>query len=53
MYMTLLVGIKFIVRQIMTAPDVVEEKPTRTKIIQSILCGVLVGFICGFGCAGG
>ena len=53
MYMTLLVGIKFIVRAIMTAPDVVEEKPTRTKIIQSILCGVLVGFICGFVGAGG
>ena len=53
MYMTLLVGIKFIVRPIMTAPDVVEEKPTRTKIIQSILCGVLVGFICGFVGAGG
>ena len=53
MYMTLLVGIKFIVRPIMTAPDVVEEKPTRTKMIQSILCGVLVGFICGFVGAGG
>ena len=53
MYMTLLVGIKFIVRPIMTAPDVVEEKSTRTKIIQSILCGVLVGFICGFVGAGG
>ena len=53
MYMTLLVGLKFIVRPIMTAPDVVEEKPTRTKIIQSILCGVLVGFICGFVGAGG
>lgn len=53
MYMTLLVGIKFIVRPIMTAPDVVEEKPTHTKIIQSILCGVLVGFICGFVGAGG
>ena len=53
MYMTLLVGIKFIVRPIMTAPDVVEEKSTRTKIMQSILCGVLVGFICGFVGAGG
>lgn len=53
MYMTLLVGIKFIVRPIMTAPEVLEEKATRTKIIQSILCGVLVGFICGFVGAGG
>lgn len=53
MYMTLLVGIKFIVRTIMTAPDVVEEKPTRTKIIQSILCGIVIGLICGFVGAGG
>ena len=53
MYMTLLVGIKFIVRPIMTAPDVLEEKATRTKIIQSILCGIVIGLICGFVGAGG
>ena len=53
MYMTLLVGIKFIVRPIMTAPEVLEEKATRTKIIQSILCGIVIGLICGFVGAGG
>lgn len=53
MYMTFLVGIKFIVKPIMTTPEVVEEKSTRTKFIQSILCGIVVGFICGFVGAGG
>lgn len=52
-YMTFLVGIKFIAKPIMTTPEMVEEKSTQTKIIQSILCGVLVGFICGFVGAGG
>lgn len=53
MYMTFLVGVKFIVSPIMTTKEVVEDKSTRTKIIQSILCGMLVGFICGFVGAGG
>ena len=53
MYVTFLVGVKFIIRPVMTTPEVLEEKATRTKIIQSILCGVLVGFICGFVGAGG
>ncbi|MDB8552792.1 sulfite exporter TauE/SafE family protein [Turicibacter sanguinis] len=53
MYMTFLVGVKFIVKPITTTPEVVEEKSTRTKIIESILCGILVGFICGFVGAGG
>lgn len=52
-YVTFLVGVKFIIRPVMTTPEVLEEKATRTKIIQSILCGVLVGFICGFVGAGG
>ena len=30
-----------------------EEKSVKTKIIQSILCGIMIGFICGFVGAGG
>ena len=51
--MTLLLGIKFIVRPVMTTRDKQDNKSRRTKIIQSILCGVVIGFICGFIGAGG
>ncbi len=53
MYMTFLVGIKFIIKPVMTTQEVIEEKSEKTKIIQSILCGIIVGFICGFVGAGG
>ncbi|WP_207746576.1 sulfite exporter TauE/SafE family protein [Clostridium sp. 1001271B_151109_B4] len=53
MYITFLVGIKFIVKPVMTTQEVMNEKSEKTKIIQSILCGIIVGFICGFVGAGG
>ena len=46
-YVTFLVGVKFIIRPVMTTPEVLEEKATRTKIIQSILCGIVIGLIGG------
>ncbi|GKH33462.1 hypothetical protein CE91St64_28690 [Faecalicatena contorta] len=52
-FMTLLLGIKFIVKPVMTTKEKQEEKSARTKIIQSILCGIVIGFICGFIGAGG
>ena len=52
-YVTFLVGVKFIIRPVMTTPEVLEEKATRTKILQSILCGIVIGLICGFVGAGG
>ena len=52
-FMTLILGIKFIVRPVMTTKDKQEEKDKKTKIIQSILCGIAIGFICGFIGAGG
>lgn len=52
MYITFLVGIKFIVKPVMTTQEVMNEKSEKTKIIQSILCGIIVGFICGFVGAG-
>lgn len=53
MYMTLLVGSKFIIRPVITSENIIKEKSEKTKIIQSIICGVLIGFICGFIGAGG
>ena len=41
-FMTLLLGIKFIVRPVMTTREVQEQKSRRTKIIQSLLCGAMI-----------
>ena len=51
--MTLLLGIKFIVRPVMTTKEDMQQIPKRTRIIKSIVCGAIVGFICGFIGAGG
>ena len=52
--MTLLLGIKFIVRPVMTTKETMENKSKKKKrALQSLLCGVLIGFICGFVGAGG
>ena len=52
-FMTFLLGVKFIVKPVMTTKEVMEHKSEKTKIIQSIICGVIIGFICGFIGAGG
>jgi hypothetical protein len=44
--MTLFVGLKFIIRPIMTTKEVQANKSEKQKIQQSILCGVVIGFIC-------
>lgn len=51
--MTLLVGLKFIFKPVMTAESKIHLKSRKTAVIQSILCGMLVGLICGFVGAGG
>ena len=52
-FMTFLLGIKFIVRPVMTTKEDMQQIPKRTRIIKSIVCGAIVGFICGFIGAGG
>lgn len=52
-FMTLLLGIKFIVKPVMTTKDKMNAVSRKKRIIQSIICGCLVGFICGFVGAGG
>ena len=51
--MTLLLGIKFIVKPVMTTKESMQKISRRKKIIQSVICGMLIGFICGFVGAGG
>ena len=52
-FMTLLLGIKFIVKPVMTTKEDMAAIPLKTRIIKSALCGAAVGFICGFVGAGG
>lgn len=52
-FMTLLLGIKFIVKPVMTTKEAMGQVSAQKRILQSIICGVLIGFICGFVGAGG
>ncbi len=52
-FMTMLLGIKFIVKPVMTTKEAMQTVSPKKRLVQSILCGVLIGFICGFIGAGG
>ena len=52
-FMTLLLGIKFIVKPVMTTKEKMESISKKKRIIQSVICGSIIGFICGFIGAGG
>lgn len=52
-FMTFLLGVKFIIKPVMTARDRQEGKSAKQKAVQSVLCGIVIGFICGFIGAGG
>lgn len=52
-FMTLLLGVKFIVKPVMTTKEDMSSVSARVRIIKSVICGTVVGFICGFVGAGG
>lgn len=52
-FMTLILGIKFIVKPVMTTKENMQKTSPKRKVIQSVICGMLIGFICGFVGAGG
>ncbi len=52
-FMTFLLGIKFIVRPVMTTKEAMQGVSAKKRAVQSVVCGVLIGFICGFIGAGG
>lgn len=52
-FMTLLLGIKFIVKPVMTTKESMAAVDVKKRIVQSIISGMIVGFICGFIGAGG
>ncbi|MDE5819428.1 MAG: sulfite exporter TauE/SafE family protein [Lachnospiraceae bacterium] len=51
--MTFLLGIKFIVKPVMTTKESMQAVSAKKRLVQSIVCGMLIGFICGFVGAGG
>ncbi len=52
-FMTFLLGVKFIIKPVMTTKEAMESVSAKKRAIQSIICGTIVGFICGFIGAGG
>ena len=52
-FMTFLLGIKFIVRPVMTTKETMQGVSAKKRAVQSIVCGVIIGLICGFVGAGG
>ena len=52
-FMTMLLGVKFIVKPVMTTKEAMGQVSAKKRFIQSLICGSLIGFICGFVGAGG
>lgn len=52
-FMTMMLGIKFIVKPVMTTKEAMQEVSAGKRLVQSIVCGIIIGFICGFVGAGG
>ena len=52
-FMTLLLGIKFLVKPVMTTKETMAAVSAKKRFIQSVICGIVIGFICGFVGAGG
>ena len=51
--MTLLLGIKFIAKPVMTTKEAMQRVSPKKRLVQSVVCGTVVGLICGFVGAGG
>ena len=52
-FMTMLLGIKFILKPVTAPKKRLNEATAKQKAVSSVLCGSAVGFICGFVGAGG
>ncbi len=52
-FMTMMLGVKFIVKPVMTTKEAMQDVPARKRAVQSIISGSVIGMICGFIGAGG
>ena len=53
LFMTLMLGVKFIVKPVMTTKEAMQQVSPKKRFVQSLICGAAIGFICGFIGAGG
>lgn len=51
--MTMVLGVKFILKPVMTTKETMAQVSPQKRLMQSVICGSLIGFICGFIGAGG
>ena len=52
-FMTLLLGVRFLVKPVMTTKADMAALAPKKRVVRSLLCGIFIGFICGFVGAGG
>lgn len=52
-FMTFLLGVKFILRPVMTTKETMAQVDAKKRAVQSLACGAMIGMICGFIGAGG
>ena len=52
-FMTFLLGVKFIVKPVMTTKEAMQNASAGKRAVQSVVCGMVIGSICGFIGAGG
>ena len=52
-FMTFLLGIKFLVMPVMTTRESMDKVTPRRRAVEALVSGVVIGFICGFMGAGG
>ena len=52
-FMTFLLGVKFILRPVMTTKEAMAQTDAKKRAVQSLVCGAMIGMICGFIGAGG
>jgi len=52
-FMTMILGIKFIVKPVMTTKESMAKLDKKKRLVRSIMFGAMIGFICGFIGAGG
>ena len=51
--LTFLLGVKFILRPVMTTKETMAQVDAKKRAVQSLVCGAMIGMICGFIGAGG
>jgi len=52
-FMTMMLGVKFIIQPVTTTKEAMAAVSPKKRFVQSVLCGIMIGFICGFVGAGG